>query len=251
MDRRALVLAAAASALPARAGAREPRLLLVHSPPGRAHRFAESAGLWTAALAAGRHGAPPPAEVTRLEQAADLARLAALLARGAAPVDAVCVYALWGPGHGGSLDADGRSALHRYVAGGGGLLVLHTGIASFEDWADWPRLTGARWRPGHSRHTPVKPLSVQVLDPDHPVTRGVPGLQIRDELFQRLGMVERPHLRLLASAMERGVPEPVAWVNPYGRGRVFTTTLGHGPEAWGDDGFQRLLTNALAWASTA
>jgi hypothetical protein len=42
---------------------------------------------------------------------------------------------------------------------------------------------------------------------------------------------------------------PLAWTKSYGEGRVFYTTLGHGPEAHASAAYQRLVANAIQWAA--
>lgn len=40
----------------------------------------------------------------------------------------------------------------------------------------------------------------------------------------------------------------MGWVQPYGKGRVFYTSLGHGKEAWTNRHFQRLVVRGLYWS---
>ncbi|HKS42971.1 MAG TPA: ThuA domain-containing protein, partial [Blastocatellia bacterium] len=39
-----------------------------------------------------------------------------------------------------------------------------------------------------------------------------------------------------------------AWWRNYGKGRVFYTALGHRPEVWQSEMFQKHLLGAVAWA---
>ena len=45
-----------------------------------------------------------------------------------------------------------RTAITRYVRGGGGLFALHTSSICFDDWPEWGELLGGRWVWGRSRH---------------------------------------------------------------------------------------------------
>ena len=47
-----------------------------------------------------------------------------------------------------------------------------------------------------------------------------------------------------------GAHEPMAWVIPYGQGRVFTTVLGHGDYSMKCVGFGALLVRGAEWAAT-
>ena len=40
----------------------------------------------------------------------------------------------------------------------------------------------------------------------------------------------------------------VAWINHYGKGRVFGTTLGHGRPTTDMESYHKLLANGLLWA---
>jgi type 1 glutamine amidotransferase len=43
----------------------------------------------------------------------------------------------------------------------------------------------------------------------------------------------------------------MAWTHRYGEGRVFYTTLGHGPGTFENPTMQALLANAVRWAAGA
>ena len=40
----------------------------------------------------------------------------------------------------------------------------------------------------------------------------------------------------------------VAWINHYGKGRVFCTTLGHGSPTTDMESYHKLLAKSLLWA---
>jgi hypothetical protein len=43
---------------------------------------------------------------------------------------------------------------------------------------------------------------------------------------------------------------PQIWVQDYGKGRVFSITLGHGPDTIQYDGFKTLFARGAEWAAT-
>ncbi|HYF01680.1 MAG TPA: ThuA domain-containing protein, partial [Planctomycetota bacterium] len=48
-----------------------------------------------------------------------------------------------------------------------------------------------------------------------------------------------------------GKDENLAWVREHGKGRVFTTVLGHGPDQMKlSPGFQALVSRGAEWAAT-
>jgi type 1 glutamine amidotransferase len=56
------------------------------------------------------------------------------------------------------------------------------------------------------------------------------------------------HFDLLLSTYFKGFERPIAWVKPYGHGRVFYTALGHDQVQTENPNFQRMLINAVRWA---
>ncbi len=177
-----------------------------------------------------------------------------------------------------------NKALEEYVANGGGLVVVHAANNAFEKWPEWNKMIGLGWRgpkfgdrvtvddagnvvrtprgegPG-SGHGPQHPYKVVVRDKDHPVTKGMPAewMHATDELYHgQRGPGE--HMQILATAYSSkdkggtGTNEPMIWVIPYGKGRVFTTVLGHvsGPNAPAIEcvGFQTVVARGAEWAAT-
>jgi type 1 glutamine amidotransferase len=64
----------------------------------------------------------------------------------------------------------------------------------------------------------------------------------------------RPHVAVLLhlDPLSVGAPAgdyPLAWAQSFGSGRSYYNALGHFPETWNDDRFQRMLTSAVVWAS--
>ena len=56
-------------------------------------------------------------------------------------------------------------------------------------------------------------------------------------------------IRVLASALFRGKTWPVAWVKPWGKGKVFYLALGHDAEACANPFFADILKAGVAWAA--
>ena len=177
-----------------------------------------------------------------------------------------------------------QKGLEDYVARGGGLSIIHAANNSFPDWPAYNTMIGLGWRgpqygdrltvdeggkvvrtpkgegPGAS-HGPQHPFKVVVRDPDHPITKGMPAewLHAKDELYhgQRGPGQDMQILATAYSAKDKGgtgTNEPMIWVIPYGKGRVFTTVMGH---VMGDEnaaircvGFRTVMLRGTEWAAT-
>jgi type 1 glutamine amidotransferase len=217
---------------------------------GIGHPFADSAPALAACLA--RAGST--ADVTE-----DIEAGLATLASGGYRL--VCVYALrWSmatgdkyashrAAHGFTLSQAGRAALQAHVAGGGGLLALHTGIICFDGWPEWREMLGGVWDWGRSNHPPRGPVHVAPTASHHPVTAGVVPFDLEeDEVYARLDL--RPGIVPLVDARARNGDDgawPAVWSNDYGRGRIVCDTLGHDRRSIETPPHGRLIVNAARW----
>jgi len=146
------------------------------------------------------------------------------------------------------LSCADAEALARHVSGGGGLVVLHTGVLCFDADPTWHRLVGASWNWERSSHPPVADVEVTVTEAGlhHPLTAGVQSFCVRDEIYGDLDMVD--DLVPLLRATHRGRDHPLLWTRTFGEGRVVTDVLGHGAESMDQPVHRTVLSRALSWS---
>ena len=186
--------------------------------------------------------------------------------------------------NGDSWPPEVRKALEEYVANGGGLAIIHAANNAFPDWPAYNEMIGLGWRGpsfgdrltvddnGHVVRTPKgqgpgaghgapHAFKIAIRNADHPITRGMPAewMHAKDELYHgQRGPAK--HMEILATAYSdkakggTGTNEPMIWVIPFGKGRVFTTVMGH---AMGNDitaircnGFRTVMLRGTEWAAT-
>ena len=172
-------------------------------------------------------------------------------------------------------------ALENFVSNGGGLVVVHAANNSFPNWPAYNEMIGLGWRDpsfgssliidkdekvveipkGEGRkpgHGPEHDFIVTTLTPDHPITAGMPKhwLHPHEQLTHgQHGPAKRMTILTYAWSKDVNENEPMDWVVPCGKGRVYTTMLGHlwkdGPDtAMRCVGFQTLLLRGTEWAAT-
>ncbi len=138
---------------------------------------------------------------------------------------------------------------------GKGVVVVHAANNAFPGWKEYESLLGGAWR-GGAGHGSFHSFAVDIVDREHPITRGLPRQfrQAPDELYH--GLTMEPGVRVLAVAFSSRARsggtdryEPMAWVLRYGRGRVFHTPLGHADGSMKSDGFRTLLLRGKEWAA--
>ena len=179
------------------------------------------------------------------------------------------------------LDYDGprwgeatEKAVEHFVKSGKGLVAVHaasyafTGLEVLGDnhartsikepaWPEYLQMLGGWWTedPPKTGHAPRHCFSVRLVDPSHPVTRGMTeSFTISDELYHSHRMTAGVHV--LATAFDdpsnggTGKDEPMIWTNQYGSGRVLYTALGHDVAAMQEPGFVATFARGTEWAAT-
>ncbi len=99
-----------------------------------------------------------------------------------------------------------RAALAAHLAGGGGLLAMHTAVICFDDWPEWHQALGARWVWGRSNHPPLGPDIHVRAAPGHHLTDGIPAFALVDEVYSDLDL--HPGITPLLSAIPPAPPPP-------------------------------------------
>jgi type 1 glutamine amidotransferase len=179
---------------------------------------------------------------------------------------------LWSPG--------AFKALYDHVAQGG-LVAFHSTFTWGRDIPEYKRLLGAVMVPGESRRSPPDGFRVKIESAAHPVTAGLrPYIwSFMEEKYTNMSFDPAARVTVLATAFDDAAdyapekagpkydyeaykaanvakmngmkaPNPVVWTQDYGKGRVFSITLGHGPDALQFDGVRTLVTRGAEWAAT-
>ena len=132
-----------------------------------------------------------------------------------------------------------EAGLFSFVESGKGLVGVH-GTA----W--WIGGRAVDLIGGHANwHPPGLTFTVNIENPNHPITNGVSDFEVEDEIY--ISAYE-PTLQILASAQWLGRAHPMAWVKNFGQGRVFYTTLGHTADTFMRPTMQQLVTQGVRWA---
>lgn len=144
-----------------------------------------------------------------------------------------------------SLSGAGREALTSFVENGGSLLGLHTAPICFGDWDGWGDLLGGAWRWGQSWHPAVAELAVRPTAAG--AAAGLEAFTVSDERYTALAIAEGVEILLVADD-EDGTPQPLAWRQRVGAGRVACDLLGHDPGSLAVPGHAYALRSLARWA---
>lgn len=140
---------------------------------------------------------------------------------------------------------------------GKGLVVMHHAIANYQNWPAYEQIIGARYylaatnRNGvpkaRSQYQHGVNFRIQVLNRDHPVTRGLNDFEIHDETY-RLFDVAADVIPLLGTQEPLSNPV-IAWAKTYQQARVVYLQSGHDHYAYENPNFRRFLANAIRWTA--
>lgn len=138
-----------------------------------------------------------------------------------------------------------------------GLVSLHHNIGANQEWKEFWKILGGIHIPkvftvdgkeyGPSGSIDDQTVPVHVADPNHPITAGVKDFTIFDETYHKYYVSPDVHV-LLTTTHPDNVPQ-LAWCHDYGKSRVFYLMLGHGPSAWTNPNYPKLLSNGIHWAA--
>lgn len=172
-------------------------------------------------------------------------------------------------------------ALYQYVREGGGLVAYHSSFTWGRDIPEYKRLIGAVMEPGSSRRSPPGAFPVHIVDRTHPITAGMREFvwTYNDDMYTNMAMDPDAKIHVLATARDSAAsydpkltgpkypvvaytPEklkamkgidadhPQVWTADYGRGRVFSVTLGHDEVSLHFQPLQTLILRGTEWAAT-
>ena len=144
---------------------------------------------------------------------------------------------------------EARANLAKYVAGGKGLVLVHFACGAFQGWPEFARIAGRIWNPKLRGHDPRGPFTVVIADAEHPITKGLQPFGTDDELYTCLEGDKDIHVVVTATSKIDKKEYPIAFVNQYGKGRVFHCVLGHDVKALSFDAVEELYRRGTAWAA--
>jgi putative heme-binding domain-containing protein len=138
--------------------------------------------------------------------------------------------------------------LDRFLERGGGLIALHSAVIPPKEPQKLAARLGLAWEPGKTkfRHGPLDLRSTGVAG--DAIFAGIERAAFLDESYWPL-LGDREQVKVLATQMEDGAPQPMAWTREAGKGRVFCTLLGHYLSTFDDPLFREIFLRALAWTA--
>jgi hypothetical protein len=138
-----------------------------------------------------------------------------------------------------------------------GVVSLHHNLCSHADWPEYGKIIGGRYfqqpetidgksyPPSNYLHD--QHFDVKVADKEHPITKGIEDFHMDDEAYS--GFYVAPSSHVLLTVEHPKCDHNVAWTTHFGNSRVFYLMFGHGPSAWQNPVYTKLLEQGIHWAA--
>jgi type 1 glutamine amidotransferase len=165
------------------------------------------------------------------------------------------------------ISADGEKAFYDALRGGKGFIGMHSATDTFghhgarNKGADDPyiQMIGGEF----IVHGPQQVATLEIVDDAFPgVAKGFgtqgKSFKINDEWYALKNFADDLHVIMAQNTegMKSGPSNeydrpnyPQTWARPYGKGRVFYTSMGHREDVWENPMYQALLLGALGWTT--
>jgi uncharacterized protein len=150
-----------------------------------------------------------------------------------------------------------RAHLLQRLKDGAGLVSFHHAIANYPDWPEYNEIIGARYflasdtvndkEYPRSEYTHDIDIPVHVEDASHPITKGVTDFIINDESYFKWKLY--PGNNLILSTTHPKSEKALCWTRDYKGAPVCFLQLGHGPLAYANPSFQKVLRQAIQWTA--
>ena len=148
-----------------------------------------------------------------------------------------------------------KQDLMNLVSGGKSVMVVHHGMATYNNWPEFSRITGSKYflnpqildgkEYGYSSYREGVNINVKVADKNHFITKGVKNFKINDEVYGN--MWQSPEIHTLLTTDNPECSPSILYTYNYGKGKIVGLTLAHGKGAFSNKNYVRVFLQSLFW----
>ena len=152
-----------------------------------------------------------------------------------------------------SITATQKEAYIELLKKGTPMVFLHHSLVSYQFWPEFTYIIGGKFNQkdstvAMSTYKHDEPIPVTITNPNHPITSGLTDFTILDETYGVCQLIDE--IEPLLSTSHPESIKHLAWVNPYKKSQIVYIQSGHGPSAYADPNYQKLVYQAIEWSVT-
>lgn len=151
-----------------------------------------------------------------------------------------------------SLSSTAAGHLVEFVESGKGVVVLHSGLSSYNHWVWWWRdVVGGKYQVEAAVDFPPSGFSQDEhirfrVASEHPITEKVGDFSMTEEVYNGLGVASGA--QVLYRTDNPNSDGPLVWIGPHTGSRVVVVQPGHDAVAFRHEKFRALIRECIAWA---
>ncbi|MBN2634064.1 MAG: ThuA domain-containing protein [Bacteroidales bacterium] len=135
------------------------------------------------------------------------------------------------------------------------VVALHHSICAFDDWPGYWEIIGGKYFLKETTYRGIvfKPSSyihdlrftVKIVDPRHPVTKGIQDFEIFDETYKDYYVDE--NVTPLLTTDEPTSTTVIGWTKKFGKSKIVVLQSGHDAPTFENPNFRKLLRQSILW----
>lgn len=167
--------------------------------------------------------------------------------------DAIVFYDMWTK----PLSAEQQQGLLDLLNRGIGVVGLHHTLAAHPAWSEYAKIIGGRYhvqdrqadgrKVTRSSYHHDQEIKIHIAASEHPITQGLADFVVQDETYASWEL--DPQVEVLLTTEHPRSDRALAWVKTYGNSRICYVQPGHGPPAFENSHYRKLMARCVRWAA--
>ncbi|MFW5774415.1 MAG: ThuA domain-containing protein [Tangfeifania sp.] len=161
-------------------------------------------------------------------------------------IDVVVFYDMWQ-----DISEKEKQAYLEMTTQGKPMLFLHHSLVSYQQWPEFEKIVGGKYierspdipDEQHSTYKHDVWINVEVVNPEHPVTKGFSDFRIFDEVYGNFRV--SPDVQPLLKTDHPESSETIGWENRYNASTIVYLQPGHNHHAYGSPLYRKLISQAI------
>jgi uncharacterized protein len=133
------------------------------------------------------------------------------------------------------------------------ILFLHHALAAYQQWPEFEKILGGKYieRGAEARAEELSTyrhdvwIDVQIVNPEHPVTKGLKPFRIFDEVYGNFKVLPQVTPLLKTNHPESG--PVIGWENRYNSSAIVFLQPGHDKNAYESENYRRLVLQSIRY----